>query len=121
MHGHDVNKGWDREAHFVPPQSGACIISIKAQSPALQAIVKAAIHEVTGDALFSTAYPSAVTVVDYFCDTLRTATENLNFSALCHRFREDHKFVEIISRIVSHPMLILMLFLIFDHSWPSVY
>ena len=119
--GRNVNKGWDHGAHFVPPQSGARIISIKAQSPALQAIIKAAIREITGDALFSTAYPSVITVVNHFCNTLRTATNNLNFPTLGHRFQNDRRFAETISRVVSHPMsIILVLFLIFDHSCLSV-
>jgi len=118
--GHDVNKGWDRGAHFVPPQLGARIISIRLQSPALQTVIKAAIREITGDALFSTAYPSAITVADYFHDTLRATADNLNVSALGRRFEKDRRFAETISCVVSPPMSILLLFLIFDHSWLSI-
>ena len=118
--GRDVNKGWERGAHFVPPQSGARIISIRLQSPALQMVIKAAIREITGDALFSTAYPSAITVADYFRDTLRATADNLNVSVLGYRFGKDCRFVETISRVVSPPMSVLLLFLIFDHSWLSV-
>ena len=95
------------------------MISIKAQSPPLQTIVKAAIRTVTGDALFSTAYPSAVTVADYFRNTLRTTAEDLKFSTLSQAFEEDRMFVETISRLVCYPVLILLPCLIFDHSWLS--
>jgi len=118
--GCNVNKGWERGAHFVPPQLGAHIISIRLQSPALQMVIKAAIREITGDALFSTAYPSAITVADYFCDTLRATANNLNVSVLGHRFGKDRRFAETISRVVSPPMSVLLLFLIFDHSWLSI-
>ena len=53
-HGHNVNQGWDNEAHLIWPQPGACIISIRVQSPALQAVIKAAVCEVTGDAVTAT-------------------------------------------------------------------
>ena len=120
-HGHDVNQGWDNEAHLVRPQPGARIISIRVQSPALQAVIKAAVREVTGDALFITAYPSAIAVTSYFRNTLRTSADNLNFPILRRRFEEDRKFTDIISRIVSHPMLVLPLCLIFDHSCLPVF
>jgi hypothetical protein len=100
-HYHNVNKGWNLDAHYIPPQAGACVISIKAQPPSLCAVIKAAIHEITGDALFITAYPSAVTVVVYYCDVLKSCAENLYFDALCDRFEKDRKFVEVISRVVS--------------------
>lgn len=120
-YGHDINEGWDPSAHLIPPQSGARIISIKAQSPALQAVVKAAIRDVMGDALFLTTYPSPITVVDYICDTLRTNANRLNFSALSDRFAEDRKFVETISHVVCRPILILLIFLTFDYSWLFVF
>jgi len=66
------------------------------------------------------AYPSAITVADYFCDTLRATADNLNISVLGCHFEKDNRFVETISCIVSPPMSILLLFLIFDHSWISV-
>ena len=98
---HNINKGWHADAHYIPPQGGARIISIKAQPLMLQAIIKAAIREVTGDAMFITAYPSAVTIADYYSDILKRSAENLNFNALCDRFAEDNKFAEVISRVVS--------------------
>jgi len=118
--GHNINKGWEHRAHFVPLQLGAHVISISLQSPALQTVIKAAIYEITGNALFSTAYPSAIIVADYFCDTLRAIADNLNISVLGHHFGKDCRFVETISCIVSPPMSILLLFLIFDHSWLSI-
>jgi len=118
--GRNVNKGWEHGAHFVPPQSGAHIISIRLQSLALQMVIKAAIREITGDALFSMAYPSAITVADYFHDILRATADNLNVSVLGRRFGKDRRFAETISHIVSPPMSVLLLFLIFDHSWLSI-
>lgn len=97
---HDVNKDWERDAHYVPPQPGARIISIKAQSPSLQLVIKAAIREVTGDVLFVTAYPSAVTVTDYYHNILKKSAENPNLNILRDRFERDHKFVAVISRVV---------------------
>jgi hypothetical protein len=99
-HYHDVNNSWNLDAHYVPPQAGARIISIKAQPPSLQAIIKAAIREITGDALFITAYPSAVTITDYYCDVLKCCAENLHLDALCDRFEKDRKFAEVVSRVV---------------------
>jgi hypothetical protein len=107
FHYHDVNKGWHVEAHYVPPQGGARIISIKAQPSLLQAVIKASIREVTGDALFVTAYPSAVTTTDYFCDLLKKAAGNLDLNVLCERFRKDRRFAEVISRVVSFSLIIL--------------
>jgi len=68
------------------------------------------------------AYPSVITLADYFCDTLRATTNNLNVSVLGHCFGKDHRFAETISHVVSPPMSILLLFLIFDvmllGTWP---
>jgi hypothetical protein len=102
-----VNEGWHRDAHYVPPQAGARIISIKAQPSALQAVIKAAIREVTGDALFETAYPSAVTVMDYYCDLLKRSAGSLNHLKLRVRFEKDRKFAEVISRVVRFSLVIL--------------
>lgn len=82
---HHVNKGWHTDAHYIPPQAGAQIISIKAQPPTLQAVIKAAICKVTGDALFITAYPSAVTIGDYYSDILKRLAKTLNSDMLCVR------------------------------------
>ena len=122
-HVHNINKGWDSEVHLVPPKLGSRSISIKAQHPTLQVVIKAAICEVTSDALFITAFPSAITTTKYFCDTLSTCTKALNFPVLHHRFEEDPKFTEVISRIVRHPMLVLLpyLIVIFDHSWLPIF
>jgi hypothetical protein len=97
----DVNKGWDLDAHYVPPQAGARVISIKAQPSSLRAVIKAAIHETTGDALFITAYPSAVTVAAYYCDVLKSCAEKHHLDMLCDRFEKDRKSAEVISRVVS--------------------
>jgi hypothetical protein len=96
-----VNKGWRADAHYIPPQPGARIISIKVQPPSLQAVIKAAIREVTGDALFVTAYPSAVTITDYYCDLLMGSAGNLHSDILRDRFEKDRKFAEVISRVVG--------------------
>jgi hypothetical protein len=98
---HDVNKGWNLDAHYIPPQAGSRNVSIKAQPPSLQAVIKAAIREITGDALFISAYPSAVTSADYYCDVLKNCAERLHLDALCDRFENDRKFAEVVSRIVS--------------------
>lgn len=98
---HHINRGWHADAHYIPPQAGARIISIKAQSPMLQAVIKAAIREVTGDAMFITAYPSAVTIAEYYSNILKRSAEIVNFNALHDRFMKDAKFAEVISRIVS--------------------
>jgi hypothetical protein len=103
----DVNRGWHLDAHHVPPQAGTRVISIKAQPSSLQAVIKAAIREVTGDALFVTAYPSAVTVTDYYCDILKKCAENLNNPNLRDRFEKDRKFAEIISRVVGFSLSIM--------------
>jgi hypothetical protein len=98
---HNINKGWHADAHYVPPQAGARIISIKAQPSMLQAVIKAAIREVTGDVMFITAYPSTVTIAEYYGNILKKSAENLNFNALRDRFVKDPKFAEVISRVVS--------------------
>lgn len=97
---HQANKGWRADAHYIPPQPGARIISIKAQPLSLQAVLKASIREVTGDALFITAYPSALTITDYYCGLLKRSAENLRFDVLRDRFNSDPKFSEVISRVV---------------------
>jgi len=97
------------------------MISIKAQSPALQVVLKAAICEITGNALFITAYPSVVTINKYLCNTLKTATKNLNLSTIYDRFEDDHKFVETMLCVVCHPMLMCLLCLILDCSWLSAF
>lgn len=114
---HDVNKGWDIEAHVVPPEMGSRGISVKAQHSTLQMVIKAAIRQAIGDALFVTAFPSAITTASHFRDTLSTSAKNLRFPILRRRFDEDPKFTEVIARVVSRPMLVLLLYLslIFDH------
>ncbi|KAF8237329.1 hypothetical protein L208DRAFT_1375693 [Tricholoma matsutake] len=92
----NVNKGWKLGAHYVPPQSGACIISIKNQSSSLQSVIKAAICEVTGDALFKTTYPSAVTIVDHLCNLLKQLAKDLNLCTLHNCFEQDCKFAEVV-------------------------
>jgi hypothetical protein len=104
---HQANKGWRADAHYIPPQSGARIISIKVQPPSLQAVLKASIREVTGDALFVTAYPNALTITDYYCDILKRSAENLRFEMLHDRFKSDPKFSEVVSRVVSFTSFIL--------------
>ena len=106
-HYHIVNKGWHVDAHYVPPQAGARIISIKAQPSTLQTVIKASIREVTSDALFVTAFPSAVSTVDYYRDILKEAAGNLDLDALSDRFKKDRKFAEVISRVVRFPLIIL--------------
>jgi hypothetical protein len=122
-HVHSINKGWDTEAHLVPPNLGSCGICVKAQHPTLQAVIKAAICEVTGDALFVTAFPSVITTTSYFHDTLSTLAKNLNFPTLCRHFEEDPKFTEVISHVVSCLILVLLPYisLIFDHSWLAIF
>ena len=110
---HDVNKGWPLVAHFVPPLSGARTISIKAQPSPLQAVIKLAIREVTGDALFVTAYPSPVTIAGYYRGLLSKSASDLNLAALQDRLMNDHKFAEDISRIVR-------LFYLFICNLPSL-
>ncbi|KAH9992946.1 hypothetical protein BJV77DRAFT_962129 [Russula vinacea] len=68
---HDINEDWDHNTRYVPPHAGARMISIKAQPPSLQLVIKVAFREVTGDALFVTAYPSAATIADYYHDILK--------------------------------------------------
>jgi hypothetical protein len=101
----DINKGWKLDAHYVPPQVGARIISIKAQPPLLQTVIRAAIREVTGDALFVTSYPSAATVVDYYHGILKKSAENPNLSLLHDRFQRDPKFAAVVSRVVRFSRL----------------
>lgn len=95
-----VNNGWHVNSHYIPPQAGARIISIKVQPSPLQSVIKAAIREVTGDALFVTAYPSAVTISDHYIDILKRSAGNLNLGALQERFEQDRKFGDVISRVV---------------------
>jgi len=47
--------GW-KAAHYIPAKSRACIISLKAQSPSLQRVLKAGICWITGDALWENCY-----------------------------------------------------------------
>jgi hypothetical protein len=96
-----VNNGWHVDSHYIPPQAGARIVSIRLQPSPLQAIIKVAIREITGDALFVTAYPSAVTITDYYIDHLKRSAGNLKLSALRERFERDPKFGDVISRVVS--------------------
>jgi hypothetical protein len=107
---HHVNKGWHANAHYIPPQAGARMISIKVQPSTLQAIIKAAICEVTGDALFITAYRSAVAITDYYSDILKRSAKNLNSDVLYDHFAKDRKFAEVISRTVS-----LLYFILSQH------
>ncbi|KAF8231517.1 hypothetical protein L208DRAFT_1378067 [Tricholoma matsutake] len=102
----NVNKGWNLGAHYVPPQSGARIISIKNQSSSLQSVIKAAIREVMGDALFKTSYPSAVTIVDHLCNLLKQSAKDLNLCTLHNRFKQDCKFAEVVSCVVHYSYLI---------------
>jgi hypothetical protein len=102
----DDKKELEDTACIVPPQAGAHNISIRAQSSALQLVIKAAVLEITGDALFTTAYPCAITFSGYLRDILRTAAKNLNLPVISHRFAEDRKYAEIISRVVCLPMLL---------------
>ena len=95
-----VNNGWHVDSHYVSPQAGARIISIKVQPSPLQSVIKAAIREVTGDALFVMAYPSAVTISGYYIDILKRSAGNLNLGALQERFEKDQKFGDVISRVV---------------------
>lgn len=110
------NKCRDPIASLTLPAPGARMISIRAQAPEIQTVIKAAIRKITGDALFLTAYPSAITLAAYLRDTLATTAKDLKLSSLSLRFQGDHKFGESISRVVCHPSLILSLCLIFDHS-----
>ena len=104
---HDINEDWDHNARYVPPHAGARMISIKAQPPSLQLVIKVAIREVTGDALFVMAYPSAATIANYYHDILKKSAENPNLNILCDRFEKDHQFVAVVSRVVRFSWFIL--------------
>jgi Domain of unknown function (DUF6532) len=96
----DVNKGWQPDSHYVPPLAGARIISIKLQPSPLQTLIRVAIREVTGSALFDTAYPSPLAINDHYRNVLIESATHLNLAALQDRLKNDHKFAEVISRVV---------------------
>ncbi|KAG5654271.1 hypothetical protein H0H81_005120 [Sphagnurus paluster] len=97
----DVNDAWPDEAHYVPPLPGARTIRINSQPPPLSTLIKAAIRQVIGDALFVDAYPSVSTIDNYFLQVLTDIGAHLEFPILVDRISVDRVLFSHIGRILS--------------------
>ena len=82
----DPNTRWEN-AHYVPKAPGARLISIRMQPPALRQIIRAAIRQVIGDAIFDNAYPPASDELTYFRKTLQSCTRKLKHGGYAERFK----------------------------------
>lgn len=95
----DPNTNWG-SARYVPAAPGARLISIRMQSSALRQIIRAAIRQVIGDAIFDNAYPAAKGELTYYRKTLRSCARKLKHEDYAERFKTDHHFGVIVARLV---------------------
>lgn len=95
----DPNANWEH-ARYVPAAPGARLISIRLQPPALRQIIRAAIHQVIGDAIFDHAYPSASDELTYYRKTLRSCARKLKHDDYTEQFKTDLQFGIIVARLV---------------------
>jgi hypothetical protein len=63
-------------------------------------VIKAAIREVTGDAVFESTYPSSHTINAYFCNVLKQSATKLGFASLSNLFEKYQDSVDVIARLV---------------------
>ncbi|KAG6875257.1 hypothetical protein C0993_010129, partial [Termitomyces sp. T159_Od127] len=84
-----VNVEWPSEVHYIPPQPGLRNLSLTVQPHFVRALIKPAIHQVTGDILFVDSYPPMTSINDYFQNLLvNIANDDLDlmkFSAFASR------------------------------------
>ncbi|KAF8065172.1 hypothetical protein FPV67DRAFT_1628477 [Lyophyllum atratum] len=95
------NSAWPLQAHYVPPPPGSRNLALTAQPAPVHALIKAAIRQVTGDALVVDAYPSPATIDDYFCQLLIGIAKDLGFLALSDRIAIDKALCDYISRLLA--------------------
>ncbi|GLB45949.1 hypothetical protein LshimejAT787_4200050 [Lyophyllum shimeji] len=95
----NVNARWPLQAHYNPPPPGSRNLSLTSQPAPLHTLIKAAIRQVTGDALFVDMYPSVATIDDYFRQVLIKTANDLEYFALSDRLTTDKPLVDFISRL----------------------
>lgn len=95
----NVNRGWPKAAHYVPPKSGAHAISLKAQPPLLQKVLKAGICQITGDALWETLFPQLGDAYKPCCKVLWACMNECGYEDLVDCFTWDVKFGISMARI----------------------
>ncbi|KAF8056056.1 hypothetical protein FPV67DRAFT_1678529 [Lyophyllum atratum] len=96
-----VNAAWPSSAHYVPLLPGSRNLSLTVQPPNVRAVIKAAIRQVTGDALFNDAYPPAPSIDGYLHQMLIRLANELSLFALRDRLTIDRVLVSHISRLLS--------------------
>ena len=95
-----------RESHpqgnnyYVPAQAGARLISLKAQPLELRTVIKAAICEVTGDAMFESTYPSSHMLNKYYRNVLKQSATQLGFSSLSNLHERYQESADVIAQLV---------------------
>ncbi|GLB45106.1 hypothetical protein LshimejAT787_2000110 [Lyophyllum shimeji] len=97
----NVNARWPLQAHYNPPPPGSRNLSLTSQPAPLHTLIKAAIRQVTGDALFVDMYPSVATIDDYFRQVLIKTANDLEYFALSDRLTTDKPLVDFISRLLG--------------------
>ncbi|KAG6825398.1 hypothetical protein H0H92_003821 [Tricholoma furcatifolium] len=95
-----VNLGWEIDAHFCPPLAGARALSITAQPPLVKALIRGAIHDAIGDALWQDAYPSIETIDDKHRQLLLEVCDKQSVLALRNRVLKDVTFTKLVSHIL---------------------
>ncbi|KAG6825967.1 hypothetical protein H0H92_001683 [Tricholoma furcatifolium] len=96
-----INVNWPLEAHYVPPQSGSRTISLTAQPHYVRALVRAAIRQCSGDALFIDAYPSPTTINAYFRGMFIDIANEMDLEAFSLRLQTDNILLDHLSHVLS--------------------
>lgn len=98
----DVNAGWSAEAHYTPVATNSRNMSIRDQPGPMKKMLRGAVHQVTGDVLFNTAYPAVDTAEheNYHRDVLLKSAQRLKFHELVKRIKSDEELVKLSARVV---------------------
>jgi hypothetical protein len=78
---------------YVPPQPGQRNLSLNVQPPAVQALIKVAIHSLTGRTLFKDAYLPSLRHEECFRNLLSKLVVNLELEELGDVVQDDGRFM----------------------------
>lgn len=114
----DPNSNWEH-ACYVPEAPGSHLIGIHMQPSALRQIIRAAIHQVVGNAIFNNAYPSANEELTYYPKTLHSCAQKLKHEGYAECFKTDLQFGIVVTHLVHSFVVLPQLpkFLTFNNTY----
>ena len=90
------------KASYTPPRPGSRDISINNQPEDTKTLLRYAIHEAVGDAIFTNAFPPPLPSSTYTLVTTTKCAYTLGLNYLAHRVKHDKTFCSYVARLVCH-------------------